>query len=116
MAKTGKRILAISLLVLVVFVVGCLVFTGTRLSKPPKDIGCYQGERFEGKNITLTFTGTGAWYDVGENEVILLEITEYKDGVITMKKGEMEYLFVAIDKDTLYDEHEKELLNRRKYG
>ena len=78
MAKTGKRILVISLLVILVFVVGCLVFTGIRLAKPPKDLGCYQGERFEGKNITLTFTETGAWYDVGENEVILLEITHIK--------------------------------------
>ena len=116
MAKTGKRILVISLLVILVFVVGYLVFTGIRLAKPPKDLGCYQGERFEGKNITLTFTETGAWYDVGENEVILLEITEYKEGVITMVKGETEYKFVAIDGDTLYDESEKELLNRRRYG
>ena len=116
MVKTGKKILVITLWVLIILLVGCLVFTGTRLAKSPKDLGCYQGERFEGKNITLTFTDTGAWYDVGENEVILLEITDYKDGVITMTKGETEYVFVAIDGDTLYDESEKELLNRRKYG
>ena len=114
MAKTGKRILAVVLLILTVLLVGCLVFTGNRLADCPKDIEEYKRATFIGKDGTMVaFTDNGAWYSANENEVILLEITGYEEGVITMKKNNMAYRFVAIDEQTIYDENTKRLLTRR---
>ena len=114
MAKTGKRILAVVLLILTVLLVGCLVFTGNRLASFPEDLDGYKRVVFEGKDNTMVaFTDDGAWYGTGEDEVILLEITDYTEGVITMKKNETVYRFVAIDENTIYDENSKNLLTRR---
>ena len=114
MAKTGKRILAVVLLILKVLLVGCLVFTGNRLANYPENLDGYKRVVFEGKDNTMVaFTDDGAWYGTGENEVILLEITDYTEGVITMKKNETVYRFVAIDENTIYDENSKNLLTRR---
>ena len=114
MTRTGKRILAVALLILTVLLVGCLVFTGNRLANYPDDLEGYRRVVFEGKDNTMVaFTENEAWYHAGEDEVILLEITEYADGVITMCKGDMEYRFVAIDEKTLYDENTKQFLTRR---
>lgn len=114
MAKTGKRILAVVLLILTVLLVGCLVFTGNRLASYPEDLDGYKRVVFEGKDNTMVaFTDDGAWYGTGENEVILLEIADYTEGVITMKKNETVYRFVAIDENTIYDENSKNLLTRR---
>ena len=114
MKKTGKRMLAVLLLILTVLLVGCLVFTSNRLADYPKDIGEYKRATFIGKDGTMVaFTENGAWYSVGENEVILLEITDYSEGRITMKKNDTTYRFVAIDEQTIYDETTKNLLTRR---
>ena len=114
MAKTGKRILAVALLILTVLVVGCLLYTGNRLSDYPNDLSAYKGEIFEAKDDTMAaFTASGAWYKAENNEVILLEITDYTDGVITMKKNDKIYRFVAVETDTLYDETSKNFLTRR---
>ena len=114
MAKTGKRILAVVLLILTVLLVGCLVFTGNRLANYPDDLEDYKRVVFKGKDNTMVaFTDNGAWYGTGDNEVILLEITDYSEGVITMEKEGLKYRFVAIDKDTIYDENSKNLLIRR---
>ena len=114
MAKTGKRILAVVLLILTVLLVGCLVFTGNRLANYPENLDGYKRVVFEGKDNTMVaFTDDGAWYGTGENEVILMEITDYTEGVITMKKNETVYRFVAIDENTIYDENSKNLLTRR---
>ena len=114
MAKTGKRILAVALLLLTVLLVGCLVFTGNRLADYPKEISEYKRATFIGKDGTMVvFTENGAWYSANENEVILLEITGYLEGVITMEKNDTTYRFVAIDTQTIYDENSKGLLTRR---
>lgn len=114
MAKTGKRILAVALLILTVLVVGCLLYTGNRLSDYPNDLSAYKSEIFEAKDDTMAaFTASGAWYKAENNEVILLEITDYTDGVITMQKNDTVYRFVVIDENTLYDETTKSLLIRR---
>ena len=114
MAKTGKRILAVVLLILTVLLVGCLVFTGNRLADCPKDIEEYKRATFIGKDGTMVaFTENGAWYSMGENEVILLEITGFEEGVITMTKNQNQYRFVAIDEQTIYDESTKQFLTRR---
>lgn len=114
MKKTGKRMLAVLLLILTVLLVGCLAFTGNRLAGYPKDIEEYNRATFIGKDDTMVaFTENGAWYSTGENEVILLEITDYSEGVITMKKNGISYRFVAIDAQTIYDETTQRLLTRR---
>ena len=116
MAKTGKRILAVVLLILTVLLVGFLVFTGNRLANYPEDLDGYKREIFEGKDDTMVaFTDTGAWYRIGE-KVILLEIISYEEGVITMVKNDAQYTFVAIDENTIYDENSKHLLTRRVDG
>ena len=113
MAKTGNRILAVVLLILTVLLVGCLVFTGNRLANYPEDLDGYKREIFEGKDDTMVaFTEDGAWYGTGE-EVILLEIISYEEGVITMAKNDEQYIFVAIDYEMIYDENTKQLLTRR---
>ena len=114
MAKTGKRILAVVLLILTVLLVGCLVFTGNRLANYPENLDGYKRVVFEGKDNTMVaFTDDGAWYGAGENEVILMEITDYTEGVITMAKNDEQYIFVAIDYEMIYDENTKQLLTRR---
>ena len=114
MAKTGKRILAVVLLILTVLLVGCLVFTGNRLADYPEDLDGYKREIFEGKDDTMVaFTDSGAWYGAGEEEIILLDFVSYEEGVVTMSKDEKQYVFVAIDADTIYDENSKQLLTRR---
>ena len=114
MAKTGKRILAVVLLILTVLLVGCLVFTGNRLANYPKDIEEYKRATFIGKDGTMvSFTDDGGWYNAGRSEVILLEITSYEEGVITMVKNSQTYRFVAIDDKTIYDESTKQFLKRR---
>ena len=114
MAKTGKRILAVIILILTVLLVGCLAFTGNRLANYPDDIDGYKRAVFEGKDNTMVaFTDNGAWYGIGEEEIILLETTSYEEGVITMVKNETTYRFVVIDANTIYDENSKQLLTRR---
>lgn len=117
MTKTSKRILAVMILIFTVLLIGCLVFTGKRIAGYPEDLNGYKRVVFQGKDDTMVaFTDKGAWYSASENEVILLEITEYLDGVITMKKNEETYKFVVIDKNTVYDETAGEFLTRRVGG
>ena len=114
MTKTVKRVIVVILLILTVLLVGCLIFTGNRLANYPPNMDCYWGGRFEGKDNTIVaFTDDLVWYGTDNNEVILMEVINYDDGVISVKKGETIYQFVAIDADTLYDETTKTLLTRR---
>ena len=64
----------------------------------------------------VAFTDENVWYGSGEEPVVLLEITEYKEGVITMKREEQNYEFMAIDETTIYDCQSGELLIRRGDG
>ena len=117
MTKTSKRILAVMILIFTILLIGCLVFTGKRIAGYPEDLNGYKRVVFQGKDDTMVaFTDNGAWYSAFENEVILLEITGYQDGVITMNKNGETYRFVAVDKKTIYDENTKQLLTRRVSG
>jgi hypothetical protein len=64
----------------------------------------------------VAFTDESLWYGVGDEPLILLEIHEYKEGVISMQREETIYEFVAIDEKTIYDTQTKELLIRRGDG
>ena len=114
MTKTGKRILAITLLVLAVLLIGCLVFTGNRLADYPKEFEEYKSVVFESKDGTMVaFMENGALYDTAENTVTMLEFTEYSEGVISMQKQGTIYTFVAVGKDILYDGNTNQILTRR---
>ena len=113
MTKTVKRVLAITLLVLAVLLVGCLIFTGNRLADNPKEFKDYKSVVFESEDGTMVaFMENGALYDTAE-EVTMIELVEYADGVITMQKQGTVYTFVAVGKDMLYDKNTNQILTRR---
>lgn len=112
--KTIKRVVAVTLLIVVVFLVGCLIFTGNRLKDYPSEISVYSGKIFEGNNYEMVaFKTNGVWYATDENEVALFQITDYSEGIITIESKNVVYRIVAIDENTLYDETTKSLLTRR---
>lgn len=114
MTKTGKRILAVSIVLFMVLWIGCLVFTGNHMSSFTKDFAEYKSKVYAGKDGTMVaFTENGALYDIAESTVIMLEFTEYSEGVITMEKKDVVYTFVVVGKDMLYDAHTKQILTRR---
>ena len=109
-----KRMLSVVLLFVMVLLIGYSCYTGNRLSGYPEDLDGYKSCVFKAKDgTTVAFTDEKAWYGVGDEPMILLEITEYKDGVISMKREKKVYAFVAIDKETIYDCQTDKLLIRR---
>ena len=114
MTKTGKRILAVSIVCFMVLWIGYLVYTGNHMSSFTKDFADYKSVAYEGKDGTMVaFTENGALYDTVESTVIMLEFTEYSEGVITMEKQDVVYTFVVVGKDMLYDANTKQILTRR---
>ena len=114
MTKKGKRILAVSIVFFTILVIGYLVFTDNHMSSFTKDFTEYKSTVYEGKDGTMgAFTENGAMYDTAESTVIMLEFTEYAEGVITMEKKDAVYTFVVVGKDMLYDAHTKQILTRR---
>lgn len=111
--KTIKRIVVVTLLVVVGILVGCFVYTGNRLKAYPNDISAFTGNTYAGeKNTILSFhTEKEIVYVVGES-VVTLEIGEYVDGVIYATSGEKEYRFTAVD-GMLYDEQTERFLVKR---
>ena len=114
MATTLKRILAVVALIAVIFTVGFLVFTGSRLSRYPNAREDFENKTYlsdDGDRVAFTADNT-AYYTVGEAQ-IKLTIMDYKDGVIYAEKDEASYMFVAIGGDTLYDAQKNEFFYRR---
>ena len=114
MATTLKRILAVVALIAVVFMVGFLVFTGSRLSRYPNARKDFENKTYlsdDGDRVAFTADNT-AYYTMGENQV-KLTVTDYKDGVIYAERDEETYMFVAIGGDTLYDAQKKEFFYGR---
>lgn len=117
MTKRVRRILAVILLTVTVLLVGYSCYTGSRLANSPDDLKVYERYVFRSKGGTMVaFTEENVWYGSGEEPVVLLEITEYKEGIITMKREEQNYEFMAIDETTIYDCQSGELLIRRGDG
>lgn len=112
--KRIKRIIAVVILCLVVLLVGYSCYTGSRLTGYPQELEGYQNITFRSKDGTMVvFAEEYAWYASGEQEIVLLTVEEYKQGVIIMKRNDITYHFTAIDTDTLYDEQTQEFLTRR---
>ena len=118
MTKTGRRILAVVLFIVTVLLIGCLIFTGNRLANFPMDLDDYEQAVFGGADDTLlAFTDSGAWYYSADGDgVVLLETMKYEEGIIIMQNNGIEYRFVALDRDTVYDESANKLLTRRVEG
>ena len=113
MVKAVRRIIAVVLLIAVVWLVGYSCYTGNRLANYPDTLDGYKNCTFEAKDGTMVaFTDENVWYGVDGEPLILLEINEYKEGVITMQREETVYEFVAIDERTIYDTQTKLLLIR----
>ena len=117
MTKRVKRIIAVVLLIVVVLLIGYSCHTSSRLAKFPDGLDGYKRYLFRSKDGTMVaFTDENVWYGTGDTPMILLEINEYKEGVISMSREEQNYEFVAIDEKTIYDTQTKELLIRRGDG
>ena len=117
MTKRVRRMIAVILLTVIVLLVGYSCYTGNRLVNSPKDLEVYKKYVFRSNDNTMVaFTDENVWYGVGEEELMLLVITEYKGGIITMKKEEQIFEFMAIDENIIYDCQSGKLLTRRGDG
>ena len=117
MTKVIRRIIAVVLLIVTVLLIGYSCHTGNRLANYPDTLDGYKRYIFRAKDGTMVaFTDENVWYTTGDEPMILLEINEYKKGVILMQREEEYYQFVAIDEKTIYDTQTKELLIRRGDG
>ena len=117
MRKGVKRLMAVFFLIVALLLVGYSCYTGSRLASPPDDLDSYKKYVFRGNGGTMVaFTDKNVWYTTGDMPMFLLEINEYKEGVISMSREEQNYEFVAIDEKTIYDTQTKELLIRRGDG
>lgn len=117
MTKGVKRIIAVVLLIVVALLIGYSCHTGNRLAKSPDSLDGYKRYIFRAKDGTMVaFADENVWYGTGDVPLILLEIKDYKEGVISMEREEQIYEFVAIDGKTIYDTQTGELLIRRGDG
>ena len=117
MTKTVSRIVAVVLLILAVLLVGYSCFTGNRVASYPENLDGYKRQVFQSNNGTMVaFMEDKAWSRTSTPPMVLLEMDEYKEGVITMKREEQVYEFIAVDEKTIYDMQTKELLVRRGDG
>ena len=116
--KRIKRIIAVISLCVVVLLVGYSCYTGSRLTEYPKEFDDYKNTSFYSNDGSMVaFLDEYAWYKTGEQDVILLKISSYEQGVLVMVKDDKEYTFTVIDNDTLYDEQTKEILTKgERYG
>lgn len=114
MVKKLKRIFTVILLILTVVLVGCLFYTGNRLTNYPKNLEVFNNGVFEKKDdVFIAFKDDGIWYQTGNQEIILLQIKDYSEGVIISERENKTYRFVVVDKDTIYDESSRKILIRR---
>ena len=116
--KTVKRIIAVVILCVVVLLVGYSCYTGSRLTSYPENLDGYKNKTFyTNEGGMVAFTDEYAWYQTEEQEIVLLKISSYEQGVLVMVKDDKEYTFTVIDNDTLYDEQTKEILTKgERYG
>ena len=116
--KRIKRIIAVVILCVVVLLVGYSCYTGSRLTSYPENLDGYKNKTFyTNDGGMVAFTDEYAWYQTREQEIVLLKILSYEQGVLVMVKDDKEYTFTVIDNDTLYDEQTKEILTKGgRYG
>ena len=110
--KAIKRVIVITVLIVVGLLVGCFAYTGNRLKTYPDEISAFADSTYVGDDIMASFNGESELvYVVGET-VLVLDVTEYSGGVIYATSGENTYRFTVVD-NMLYDEQTQEFLTRR---
>ena len=110
-----KRFFAFLILLILLFVVLYLIFTGERINDYP-DMEYFNGKTFVNENIGLVFSESGVWYETGE-KLLLLELKEYSCGIMTLKRDNEIYTFTAIGKETIFDGQTYQfLIKRGAYG
>ena len=91
MTKTVKRIIAVVLLLVTVLLIGYSCYTGSRLASYPQKLDGYLNATFRTKQGgILSFTDEYAWYQTEGEEVVLLTVESYENGIITMLRDEVE--------------------------
>ena len=114
MRKTLKRIVAVIFFIVMVVLVGYSCYTGSRLTDYPQNLDGYKNKTFyTNEGGMVAFTDEYAWYQTGKQEIVLLKIESYEQGVLVMVKDDKEYTFTVIDNDTLYDEQTEQFLVKR---
>ena len=96
--KTVKRVLAVVFLVLLIWAIGYLVHTGSRLFSNDSNEDTFRGTFYEvnSKEYFLEITeGLDAnFYHQGIGRQLIYK--EFKDGVLTYLDGETEYKFAVL--------------------
>ncbi len=102
--KTVKRVLAVVFLVLLIWAIGYLVHTGSRLFSNDSNEDAFRGTFYEVNNkeyfLEITEELDANLYHQGVGKKLIYQ--SYKDGVLTYLDGEKEYKFAALP-EGLYD-------------
>lgn len=102
--KTVKRVFAVILLVLLIWAIGYLVHTGSRLFNNSSNQEDYRGTFFEVNNkeyfLEITDKLDANYYHQGIGKKLIFQ--EHKDGVLIYLDGEVKYQFIVLP-EGLYD-------------
>ncbi len=112
--KRIKRIISVILLILVLFVVGYMCKTCSRLkTEIPLEELEYTAYYSEDYTTTLVISnGYEGEYSVGE-DTIVMEYRKYDDGILRFIAEDKEYQFTVLENGDLFDVGTKKLLIRR---
>ncbi len=113
--KRIKRIISVILLILVLFVVGYMCKTCSRLESDIRleelEYTAYYSEDY---TITLIVSAEYLGEYTAQGERYDLTFKDYKDGVMRFETDGKEYLFTVLDDGDLFDNTAKKLLIRSK--
>jgi hypothetical protein len=102
--KTVKRVVAIMLLILLIWTVGYLFYTGSRLFNNSSNQEDYRGTLFEVNNkeyfLEITEELDANYYHQGIGKKLVYQ--DFNDGVLSYLDGETEYKFAVLP-EGLYD-------------
>lgn len=102
--KTVKRVVAIMLLILLIWVVGYLVYTGSRLFNNSSNQEHFRGAFFEVNDreffLEINDNLDANYYHQGIGKKLIFQC--FNDGVLTYLDGETEYKFAVVP-EGLYD-------------
>ena len=111
--KTVKRVFAVIFLVLLIWAIGYLVQTGSRLFSNDSNEEAYRGTFFEVNNkeyfLEITEELDANFYHQGLGKQLIYK--EFKDGVLTYLDGETEYKFAVLT-EGLFDLQLRVVLRR----
>lgn len=109
--KTVKRIIAVVSLLLIIWIIGYLCFTGSRLFSNNSNEEKIRGTFYQYNNkeyfLEITDTLRAKLYTQGVGKV--LEYQSFEDGIITYSDGESPYYFATVP-EGLYDMQLKVIL------